>query len=176
MLFHVRAKHGGTVFIENGKVEKRTIKSDSILAGATYPTWHPTQNWVVFSSNQTGQAFHIRNHQKIEVVDYGSDLVFYDVDKGEVSNILKTDTDMETFPCWAPDGRKLYYTSAHVEAFAGKNDSVRRETIMYIYKDVRYNVMSMTFDPATRQFGTPQVEVDCAVMGKSAAVTRVSPD
>lgn len=176
MLFHVRAKHGGTVFIENGKVEKRTIKSDSILAGATYPTWHPTQNWVVFSSNQTGQAFHIRNHQKIEVVDYGSDLVFYDVDKGEVSNILKTDADMETFPCWAPDGRKLYYTSAHVEAFAGKNDSVRREIITHIYKDVRYNVMSMTFDPATRQFGTPQVEVDCAAMGKSAAVTRVSPD
>ena len=137
MLFHVRAKHGGTVFIENGKVEKRTIKSDSILAGATYPTWHPTQNWVVFSSNQTGQAFHIRNHQKIEVVDYGSDLVFYDVDKGEVSNILETDADMETFPCWAPDGRKLYYTSAHVEAFAGKNDSVRREIITHIYKDVR---------------------------------------
>lgn len=132
MLFHVRAKHGGTVFIENGKVEKRTIKSDSILAGATYPTWHPTQNWVVFSSNQTGQAFHIRNHQKIEVVDYGSDLVFYDVDKGEVSNILKTDADMETFPCWAPDGRKLYYTSAHVEAVAAKRQRATRNYHTYI--------------------------------------------
>lgn len=76
MLFHVRGEHGGTVFIENGKVEKRIMKSDSILAGATYPTWHPTRNWVVFSSNQTGQTFHIRNKQKVEVVDYGSDLVF----------------------------------------------------------------------------------------------------
>lgn len=176
MLFHVRGEHGGTMFIENGKIEKRTIKSDSILAGATYPTWHPERNWVVFSSNQTGQAFHIRDHQKVEVVDYGSDLVFYDVDKGEVKNILKTDADLETFPCWAPDGKKLYYTSAHVPEFAGVPDSVRRDVVTKIYKNLHYNVMSLTFDPQTRTFGTPQVEVDCAAIGKSAAVTRVSPD
>lgn len=176
MLFHRRAKGGGTIFIENGKIEKRTIKSDSILAGATYPTWYPTRNWVVFSSNQTGQSFHIRNHQKIEVVDYGSDLIFYDVDKEEVKSIMRTDTDLETFPCWAPDGKKLYYTSAHVPEFEGKNDSIRRDLIINLYDKVHYNVMSMTFDPITRTFGTPQVEVDCAAQGKSAAVTRVSPD
>lgn len=176
MLFHRRGEGGGTVFIENGKVEKRTIKSDSILAGATYPTWYPTRNWVVFSSNQTGQAFHVVNKQKIEVVDYGSDLIFYDVDKAEVKSIMRTDADLETFPCWAPDGKKLYYTSAHVPEFAGKNDSIRRDLVLQLYNKIRYNVMSMTFDPSTRTFGAPQVEVDCAAQGKSAAVSRVSPD
>ncbi len=176
MLFHVRGKHGGTVFIHDGKVEKRTIKSDSILAGATYPTWHPRKNWVVFSSNQTGQTFHIRNHQKVEVMDYGSDLIFYDVDKGTIRNILKTDTDLETFPCWAPDGKKLYYCVAHVPEFAGANDSVRTDRIMQISQQVRYNVMSMTFDEATGQFGEPQLEVDCVSQHKSAAVPRISPD
>lgn len=176
MLFHVRGKHGGTVFINNGKVEKRTIKSDSILAGATYPTWHPRKNWVVFSSNQTGQTFHIRNHQKVEVMDYGSDLIFYDVDRGTIRNILKTDTDLETFPCWAPDGKKLYYCVAHVPEFAGANDSVRTDLIMQISQKVRYNVMSMTFDEATGQFGEPQLEVDCVSQHKSAAVPRISPD
>lgn len=176
MLFHVRGKHGGTVFIHDGKVEKRTIKSDSILAGATYPTWHPTRNWVVFSSNQTGQAFHIRNHQKVEVVDYGSDLIFYDVDKGTIRNILKTDADLETFPCWAPDGKKLYYCVAHVPEFAGANDSVRMDRIIPLNQKVRYNVMSMTFDETTGQFGKPQLEVDCVAMHKSAAVPRISPD
>ncbi len=176
MLFHVRGKHGGTVFVNNGKVEKRTIKSDSILAGATYPTWHPRKNWVVFSSNQTGQAFHIRNHQKVEVMDYGSDLIFYDVDKGTIRNILKTDTDLETFPCWAPDGKKLYYCVAHVPEFAGASDSARTDRIMQISLQVRYNVMSMTFDEATGQFGEPQLEVDCVSQHKSAAVPRISPD
>ncbi len=176
MLFHVRGEHGGTVFIENGKVEKRIMKSDSILAGATYPTWHPTRNWVVFSSNQTGQTFHIRNKQKVEVVDYGSDLVFYDVDKREIRNILKTDSDLETFPCWSPDGSKIFYTSAHVPIFANVPDTVRRDNVSKIYKDLHYNVMSISFDAATGKFGTPQMEVDCAALGKSAAVARVSPD
>lgn len=176
MLFHRRAKGGGTVFIQDGKIEKRTIKSDSILAGATYPTWHPTRNWVVFSSNQTGQAFHVGNKQKVEVMDYGSDLIFYDVDKAEVKSIMRTDADLETFPCWAPDGKKVYFTSAHVPAFAGKNDSIRRDLVAQLNKQIRYNVMSISFDPATRTFGAPQIEVDCASQGKSAAVTRVSPD
>lgn len=176
MLFHVRAGHGGTVFIEDGKVEKRTIKSDSILAGATYPTWYPTRNWVVFSSNQTGQAFHIIDKQKIEVVDYGSDLIFYDVDKAEVKSIMRTEDQLETFPCWAPDGKKLYYTCAYVPEFKGVNEDKRQDIVSRLSKNIRYNVMSMTFDPQTRTFGQPVVEVDCVASNRSAAVTRVSPD
>lgn len=176
MLFHVRGKHGGTVFVENGKAVKMNMKSDSLLASAVYPTWHPQHNWVVFSSNQTGQAFHLRNPQKIEVIDYGSDLIFYDAERHTVCNVLKTDADLETFPCWAPDGRKLYYCSAHVSQFEGLNTDQRRDLVTNLYTQLHYNVMSMTFDPATRTWGAPQVEVDCAAMGRSAAVPRVSPD
>lgn len=112
----------------------------------------------------------------MEVVDYGSDLIFYDVDKGTIRNILKTDADLETFPCWAPDGKKLYYCVAHVPEFAGANDSVRMDRIIPLNQKVRYNVMSMTFDETTGQFGKPQLEVDCVAMNKSAAVPRISPD
>lgn len=176
MLFHVRAAHGGTVFIHDGKVEKRAIKSDSILAGATYPSWHPTRNWVVFSSNLTGQAFHVIDRQKIEVVDYGSDLFFYDVDKAEVRSVLRTKADLETFPCWSPDGSRLFYTSAHVPEFVDKPDSVCRDIVTAICKTIRYNVMSVPFNAQTHAFGEPRLEVDCAAMGKSASVPRVSPD
>ena len=155
MLFHVRAKHGGTVFIENGKAEKMNMKSDSILSSTVYPTWHPTKNWVVFSSNQTGQAFHMGNREKVEVVDYGSDLVFYDADKKQLSNILKTDADLETFPCWTPDGLKVFYCSAHIPQFANTTTEQRRDLITKIYNTVRYNLMSITFDPQTRTFGQP---------------------
>ncbi|MBP3227732.1 MAG: PD40 domain-containing protein [Bacteroidaceae bacterium] len=178
MLFHVRAKHGGTVFIQDGKVRKMNMKVDSVLSNCVYPTWHPTQPWVVFSSNLTGQAFQMRNQNKIEVVDYGSDLVFYDAERGTLTNILKTDLDMETFPCWAPDGRKLYYCMAHVDSFVGKPDSVRPDIVMQLHDSLRYNIYSLTFDPTTRRFGEPQIEVRCDTIGggQSATVPRVSPD
>lgn len=118
----------------------------------------------------------MRNTDKIEVVDYGSDLIFYDADKHEVSNIFTTDSELETFPCWSPDGLKLYFTSAHVPQFAGADMEKRRDLITEIYREVRYNVMSMTFDPATRRFGAPVVEYDCAANKQSASVPRISPD
>lgn len=176
MLFHVRGTHGGTIVVENGQAKKWNMKSDSILSSTVYPTWHPTRNWVVFSSNQTGQAFHINDRQKVEVMDFGSDLVFFDADKGTLTNILKTDDQLETFPCWAPDGKKLYYTSANVPQFKGQKTNVRQDIITSIYDSLHYNVMSLTFDEQTRTFGKPVVEMDCAAIGKSASVPRVSPD
>ncbi len=176
MLFHVRAKHGGTVFVENGKAQKMNMKADSVLSNAVYPSWHPEKNWVAFSSNQTGQVFHVTHRDKIEVVDYGSDLIFYDADKKQLSNILKTEADLETFPCWTPDGRKIFYCSAHVPEFVGKNTAERQDLISRLCLQVRYNLMSITFDPATRTFGEPQLEFDAAAAGRSCAVPRVSPD
>ncbi len=176
MLFHVRARHGGTVIVDNGKVRKWNMKSDSVLSATVYPTWHPRHNWVVFSSNQTGQAFHIADRQKIEVMDFGSDLVFFDAEAGTLTNITKTDNELETFPCWAPDGKKLYYCSAHVPQFTGKNTAERRNIVSDIADSIRYNLMSLTFDETTRTFGTPVIEMDCAAQGKSATVPRVSPD
>ena len=176
MLFHVRAKHGGTVFVEDGKAHKMDMKADSVLSNSVYPSWHPTRNWVVFSSNQTGQAFYMANHEKIDVVDYGSDLIFYDADKRQLSNILKTDTYLETFPCWSPDGKKIYYCAAYVPEFANTTTEKRINLITQICKNVRYNLMSITFDPATRTFGAPVVEYDAVAQGKSVAVPRVSPD
>ncbi len=176
MLFHVRAKHGGTVIVNNGKARKINMKCDSILSSTVYPTWHPKKNWIVFSSNQTGQTFHMVDKQKIEVVDFGSDLVFYDTDNRTLTNILKTDSVLETFPCWAPDGKKLYYCSANVPQFTGKNARQRQDIVTAIYDSLRYNLMSMTFDETNRRFGPPVVEMNCADMGLSASVPRISPD
>ena len=102
MLFHVRSKHGGTVFIEGKNIRRVDMKCDSVLGGSVYPAWHPRQPWVVFSSNKTGQAFRLNNAQKVEVVDYDSDLLFYDVQRNKLSNVFRTPAVMETFPAWAP--------------------------------------------------------------------------
>lgn len=182
MLLHVRAQHGGTVFVQGNKATRMDMKNDSVLGSSVYPTWHPTQPWVVFSTNKTGQAFHMAHAQKVEVLDYASDLVFYDVERNEIRNILKTSDTMETFPAWSPDGRKLFYCAAPLPLYNEMPDSVRRDTerhadvVLGKYSQVRYNLMSMEFDPKTRRFSAPKVEMDCAAMGKSCTVPRVSPD
>lgn len=182
MLFHVRAEHGGTVFVDNGTVRRLDMKNDSVLANSVYPTWHPKHPWVVFSSNLTGQAFQMMGNQKVEVVDFGSDLLFYDVERNKISNILKTDSLMETFPAWAPDGQSLYYCMAPLPQYSlipdslKQNKNTRSDVVMSHYKDVRYNLWSMTFDERTRTFSSPRLEMDCAAVGKSATLPRVSPD
>ncbi len=176
MLFHVRANMGGTIIAKDGKIEKINFKNDSILGSAVYPSWHPKKNYVVFSSNLTGQAFHMQNNEKIEVLDYGSDLVFYNADTHEVSNIIKGEASLETFPTWSPDGRKIYFCQTESPEMAGVTDSVRMNYVIDNYRSLQYNVMSVGFDEKTMTFGTPEIVVDCVSMNKSASVPRVSPD
>ena len=179
MLFHVRGNHGGTVFVQQGKVDKRIMTNDSILGNAVYPSWHPTKPWLVFSSNMTSQVFHLRDNQKAEVFDSGSDLIFYDAEQHTVSNILKTNVELENFPCWTPDGKRVYYCSAHVEPLDTLNVKETRQRELVVrrnYKDIRYNLMCMDFDESTRSWGEPQLVVDCVSLGLSASVPRVSPD
>ena len=179
MLFHVRGAHGGTIMIQNGQIEKRILRSDSILANAVYPSWHPKKPWLAFSSNVTLQYFHMEGLPKVDVFDEASDLIFYDSEKRELRNVLKTPSDLETFPCWDPSGEKLYYCKAHVAALdslgedtEAKRSQVIRENLL----NIRYDIMSIPFDMATQTFGTPQTEVACTEMGKSGTVPRMSPD
>lgn len=176
MLFHIRGMHGGTMIVKDGKPEKMNMKCDSILSSAVYPTWHPTKPWVVFSSNKTGQTFHLLDKQKIEVVDIMSDLVFYDTERKVFRNILKTREHQETFPCWTPDGKTLYYCDLYLPDFKTVPDSLTTFYITQNYKSLSYNIMSLSFNEETQTFGPPQVVMNCAAIRKSATVPRVSPD
>ena len=91
MQFHARQNHGGTVVAYDGKIKKVNMRNDSILSAGVYPAWHPWLNLIVYSTNKTNQSFHTSNHNKIEVYDSESDLIAYNVDMGEVTN-LENDT------------------------------------------------------------------------------------
>ena len=178
MLFHVRSNHGGTIVVQDGKAQKIQFKDSTIITSAVYPSWHPTENLVAFSTNKTGQAFHLYYPEKIEVMDEASDLLLYDAGKNEVSHIIRTKIDLETFPCWAPDGRTLYYCTANPAPFLDPTlpDSMLSRQILANYDSLHYNLMSISFDPATRSFGKPRMEVNAEAEGKSISVPRVSPD
>lgn len=173
MQFHMRQGNGGTMIVYQGKPQKVDLKTDSTISAGVYPSWHPTLPLIAYSTNATGQSFHTKSHAKIEVEDSRSDLILYDIERNEVSHIENDTTEFECFPAWTPDGKTLYYCSAHFE-FA---DSGNHETqVIDRYKDIKYDIYRKSFDPATHRFGPHQLVYSASAKGRSATFPRISPD
>ena len=172
-LFHVRQLKGGTVLIDNHTATKVNLKTDSTLSAGVYPAWHPLNDQLIaFSVNETGQVFHTRDVQKIEVIDFGSNLILYDAAKNQVYDIDCRADEFETFPTWSPDGQWLYYVSAHYEQ---QSDNIDAE-LNSAYPLLKYNIYRRSFDARTKKFGERELVFDAAAIGKSASTPRVSPD
>ncbi len=173
MQFHARQHKGGTLIVNGEEVRKVSLKTDSTISAGVYPAWHPTHNLIAYSVNDTGQSFHTKKNNKIEVQDLKSDLILYDVDRNEVSHIENDTLEWEVFPAWAPDGKTLYYCSAHLEI---QDHAQRERDIIDRYRDFKYNIYRKAFDPETKTFGPSELVLDARAMGKSATFPRISPD
>jgi hypothetical protein len=172
MQFHGRNKHGGTIIVRDGKPEKIDIKTEKLISGGVYPAWHPSENLIAYSVNNTGQVFHSHNIQKVEVQDMLSDLILYDTDKNTVSFIANDSVDLETFPAWSPDGKTLYYSSSpYIPAYAN-----RSKDAVLNYDKIRYNIMRKSFDIQSRTFGEAEMVFNADSISKSATLPRISPD
>ena len=171
--FHVRQYLGGTVIAYDGKLQKINLKTDSTISAGVYPTWHPSKPWIVYSTNSTGQSFHTRDVQKIEVQDTKSNLIFYNLEANTVTPITRDTTDFDCFPFWSPDGKYIYYVSAHWE----KRDTVQMDfELIKNYKEVQYNLYRKPFDEGTRTFGPRELIYDAVARNRSVTLPRVSPD
>jgi Tol biopolymer transport system component len=174
MQFHARQHHGGTVIAYDGTVKKVGMAADHILSAGVYPTWHPWLKLIVYSTNKTGQIFHSVNPNKIEVFDSESDLIAYDVEHNEVTNIENIPDEMECFPFWAPDGKTLYYCSAHFEY----SDTIADKGMEFTMRtqEAKYNLYKKPFNPETLQFGPRELVFSADSIDKSATLPRISPD
>ena len=164
---------GGTLIAYDGEMKKINMKNDSILSAGVYPAWHPWLKLIVYSTNKTAQIFQLTNLNKIEVFDSESDLIAYDVERNEVTNLENDPKELEVFPWWAPDGKSLYYCSAHFE-FTDSADNAAQ--IINKRKEVKYNIYRKSFDPETMKFGERELVFDAAGLGMSATLPRISPD
>ena len=89
-------------------------------------------------------------------------------------SFIEHDTlEWEVFPAWAPDGKMLYYNSAHYEI---QNHAGREREIIDNYKSFHYNIYRKPFDPETKTFGPSELVLDADSLGKSATLPRISPD
>lgn len=168
MLFHMRGSIACTMFMDGERIEKLNTKTDQTMSPLVYPSWHPSGRFVAFSVNDTKQAFHMNDPNRIEVYDFKSDVVVYDTQKHEIitSRLLYGTDVYETFPTFSPDGRTLYFCSA---------EYVPEMPIEY--DKVRYSLCSVAFDPDSRRFGS-QVDTlyNARTEGRSVSFPRVSPD
>lgn len=173
MQFHARQRQGGTVIAYDGQLKKINMKNDSIVSAGVYPSWHPWLKLIVYSTNNTHQSFHTTDPNKIEVYDTESDLIAYDIERNEMTNIENDPDELEVFPFWAPDGKALYYASAHFEY----RDTIDRglELIKRAY-ELKYNIYRKSFNPKTMQFGPRELIFDASAIDKSATLPRISPD
>ena len=172
MQFHARQSHGGTIIAYDGNMKKVNMKNDSILSAGVYPAWHPWLRFIVYSTDKTVQSFHTIDKNKIEVYDTASDLIAYDIDSGEVMNIENDPDELEVFPAWSPDGRTLYYSSAHFV----RNEAIKDASADVVSRidSLQYHLYRKSFDPETKTFGPRErLRVDSL---QSAVLPRISPD
>ena len=168
MLFHIRAVNPGTLLIDGNHIEKLNTKTAQTMSALVYPSWHPSGKYVAFSVNDTKQSFHTTDPNRVEVFDFDSDVVVYDVNRHEIitSPFLFSDSIFETFPTFSPDGKTLYFCTA--DTFLMPDE----------FNKVKYSLCAVSFDPESRKFGT---HVDTLYQakargGRSVSFPRVSPD
>ena len=172
--FHARQYQGGTVIAYDGKMKKVNMRNDSILSAGVYPAWHPWLNLIVYATDKTLQNFHTVNPNKVEVYDEESDIIAYNVETDEVTNLENSDTEFEVFPAWAPDGKALYYCSAHFER--QDTATTKAKEVQRRFRELKYSIYRKVFDPDTRQFGPRELVFDAAARDSSATFPRISPD
>lgn len=135
-IFHQRPKPAGTILVKDGIVSRLSTDYSEKIKALVYPSWHPSGKYIAFSVNKTVQAVHSLNKNRIEVMDLHSDIVILDIHKNVLltSAMLSSDDAYETFPCFSPDGKKLYFCSAPAVSLP---DSFNR---------VHYNLCSLDID------------------------------
>lgn len=173
MQFHMRQAYGGTMIVSDGKARKVNLKTSELISAGVYPSWHPTKKFIAYSTNLTGQSFHTKSLAKIEVLDSRSDLILYDIEKNEVSNISAEIDEMETFPWWNPTGDTLYYTSAHFDYSSNIEDP--EVDALSRYQEIKYNIYRRAFNAEDKSFGEAELVYDAAAIGQSATLPRISP-
>ncbi|MBO5864482.1 MAG: PD40 domain-containing protein [Bacteroidaceae bacterium] len=172
MQFHVRQHLGGTVFVHNGKAKKVNMKTDSTISAGVYPFFNPKYDVVAYSVNNTGQIFHTKNPNKVEVQDQASDVIIYDPVREIVTHVANDPDCLEVFPAWSPDGETLYYCSAY---FPKRADIPHVENMIRNYTDVKYDVLRRSWNPVTGEFGAVDTVFAASSLGKSATFPRISP-
>ncbi|MBN2200862.1 PD40 domain-containing protein [bacterium] len=174
VMLHLRGGKGSGTLIRTPDGMRKVDTSTDFNKAGSYPAWHPDGGLIAFSANSLTMFFHSRGESR-DVLDAKSDIVVYDIGGNRITSAagLADPERMETFPCWAPDGRALYFCAAdRLERYVGERQG--REDLFW--ETIRYDLMRIAFDPGTGAWGRPQTVLSAKTAGGSITEPRVSPD
>ncbi len=175
MIFHMRAGKGsGMVLYHDGQLVKVNTATDFSRAGA-YPSWHPDGKAIALSSNTLKMYYHSIGESR-DVIDFKADLIVYLIGPNMVTtNPQIADPEyVETFPCWSPDGKYLYFCRApKLESFFYARDDGQEDLA---YDKILFDLMRIGYDSETGVWGELETVISSEKSGFSAALPRVSPD
>ena len=164
--FHARGENGGTIVMLDGKMKKVDIKAMSNGRHGSHNIWHPSKRYIAFSSNSTHQSFYGQSKDKIEVYDLWSDLIVYDIDHEKVllDERFTDSLNLEMFPSFSPDGKWLYFCTAHPVNMPMETDKLR------------YSIVRVPFDEKTGKLGAVDTVYSSYERGGTAMMPRITPD
>ena len=165
---HIRGQHGATVVGHDETIDILEARNEELGGSMVYPFWHPSGEYIAYSTNQTHQNFHQLKERRVEVYDDKSDIILYRPKTREIlrDSLIATSDYLENYPAFSPDGQTLYFCAAH-----------RTDSIWKHYKEVKYNICRVGFDPTSgRLRGTVDTLINARQIGKSANMPRISYD
>jgi hypothetical protein len=174
VMLHLRGGKGSGTLIRTPDGLRKVDTSTEFNKAGSYPAWHPDGGLIAFSANSLTMFFHSRGESR-DVLDAKSDIVIYDIGRNRITSAagLADPDRMETFPCWAPDGRTLYFcASDRLDRYVGLRQG--REDLFW--ETIRYDLMRIAYDPETGAWGRPETVLSAKTVSGSVTEPRVSPD
>ena len=162
---HLRGAGGGTMVSRNGKIVKLNTRTEN-SGGGVYGDITPDGRYAVFTTADITFSIHSRVDKRMEVFDSRSDLMILDLDNLTVSDgpSIKGDEYQESFPCFSPDGRTIFFCRA-----------VHHEQPDSTY-DMHYDIAAVQFDPETGKPGDKVYTVIPSRERLSFSNLKCSPD
>ncbi|MCC7176431.1 MAG: PD40 domain-containing protein [Bryobacterales bacterium] len=167
MSLQIRSTNFGKPMVVVKDGEPRTV--DTSASGfskspAAYQHWHPEGRYVAYTVNTVMPLEHTVGEHR-DAWDEDSDLAVYDTEANQVLTTrgIADPERRENWPSWSADGRTLYFVSAPQLPWTQ-------------LQEVKYDLMRISFDPATGTWGERETILSAADSGRSAAQPKESPD
>jgi hypothetical protein len=163
----VRSKQwgSGTLLVADGQVKR-------LKQAVGYAAWHPNGQLVMFTATLPRQFFHTAGEQTREPLDIRAQLVCYDVRQQRFTAVpaLSSRQFLNSYPCWSPDGRWLYFSRARRLWDDATPFPPPR------WPQVRYSLMRIAYDPDSGAWGQPEMVRSGEAADRSFIYPRLSPD
>lgn len=172
--FHVRGpRMAGMVVVREGRAQLLDTRATEGQRPAGFATWQPTGEWIGFTRNKIRQYFHAAGPLARDALDADASLGLTCVVAGDTVDpaALNPPGQLPSTPCWSPDGRWLYFSSAPRLAAADPQSRVAGQPRQ------RFDLCRARFEPVGSRWGAPETVLRGADAGGLSIVQpRVSPD